>query len=127
MDRNSFDTWRTFVGSVVPTRFGSSVARFRRLQEGRRLLEVGEFDKVNNSSALDQSIINQETPEDKKIKKQVQAHQLDARREKLATLKRMKQLSMMDFNMTGGVSPIGSSGGSGGGDGYRPVSMGNKN
>ena len=130
--RNAFETWRANIGSVVPTRFGSSVARFRKLQEARKLQEFANSEssdasKVMNSSALDQAVLQAETPEDKAIKKKVEKRQFEAKRAKLQTLKRLRQLSMMDFNMVGGVSPAGSMGGSGGGDGFRPVSMQNRN
>lgn len=112
--------WRQVGRGVSVSKFEASSSKFRHLQE------LGDLGVSGLSNSFDQSPVA-DPVNDPKIRKKVMAHQFDARRERLATLQRLRELSLTDFNMIGGVSPIGSMGGAGGGgDGYRPVSMGNR-
>ena len=97
-----------------PVRFEASVGHFRNL------LEIGTGPEGNT---IDQTSAALDPLADKGVKEKLIKYNLDARKARLETLKRLRKLSLTDFNMIGGVAPTGSMSGSGGGDGYRPVSF----
>lgn len=117
MAQNPYERFRMMAG-LRPGRFESSVNRFKSLQE------LAPLAKADKSNALDQASPEMSDPlTDKAFKEKLIKHDREARKERFATLKRIRELSLTDFNMLGGVAPIGSMGGSGGGDGYRPTSL----
>lgn len=121
MTQNPYERFRTMItAGLRPGRFESSVNRFKSLQE---LAPMATADKSN---ALDQASPQADPMLDKGIRDKMMKHEKEARQARFKSLKRIRELAITDFNMLGGVAPIGSMGGSGGGDGYRPVSLGSR-
>ena len=121
MPISPYERFRMLMTGVRPGRFESSLNRFKSLQE------VGNCGVAGKNNTIDQTTPAMDPLQDKGVKEKLIQHDLDARRERFNTLKRLRKLSLTDFNMIGGVAPTGSmSGSGGGGDGYRPVSFAGK-
>lgn len=114
MHQSPYEKFRKLMTTTKPVRFEASIGRFKNL------LEIGTGPEGNT---LDQTSAAMDPLADKDVKKKLIQYNLDARKARFETLKRLRKLSLTDFNMIGGVAPNGSMGGSGGGDGYRPVSF----
>jgi hypothetical protein len=115
MSFSPYEKFRMVMAGARPGRFESSVNRFKSLQE-----LSGD---ASRSSTLDQVTPEMDPLADKGVKEKLIQHSIDARRERFQTLKRLRRLSLTDFNMIGGVAPTGSMSGAGGADGNRPTSF----
>lgn len=132
MSHPSFKRWRELGNKTMPSRFESTVNRFRRLaevttptrdrkyQQPDRRIEV---DTVTTPNALNMASSMEDPAELEKERQEERERQLDFTRSRLLTLKWIKKQARKDFNMVGGTSPTGAMGGSGGSDGARPVSF----
>lgn len=111
-----YERFRMLMSSPKPPRFEASMSYFRNLHE------VGGSSVADSNGVVDQA--TQLDPlSDKGVKEKLIKHNLAARQARFETLKRLRRLSLTDFNMIGGVAPTGAMSGSGGSEGYRPVSL----
>lgn len=109
-----FNRWR----SMRSERFDLALSRYRHLLE---FGDVADGNFAARMSALDKAAIQPDPRREEALKRKIQERSFNAKRTRLETLNRLRELSALDFGMVGGVAPIGSMGGSG--DGARPTSM----
>jgi hypothetical protein len=115
MNPTPLQRWRTLRSETA--RFDAVLNRYRHLVEG------GDTGFAEKSSALDKAAIQADPKDDAKLKKKIEARALEAKKSRIDTLKRMRELAALDFGMVGGVAPVGSMSGAGGSDGARPTSI----
>ena len=129
---SSIERWRQISKGNVPNRFESSLNKFRYLNEltnittKRRLEQPDkriEVDTETTPNILNMATSLEDPAELDQERKEERDRQLKFIRARLQTLKWIKRQARKDFNMIGGTSPTGAMSGSGGSDGYRPVSF----
>lgn len=116
MSKSPFEKWRQLRSETQ--RFDVAISRYRHL------LETGtDTGYAEKSSLLDKAALQGDPKKDAQLKKKIEKRNFEAKKSRFDALDRIRELSALDIGMIGGTSPVGSMGGSGGGDGPRPTSI----
>jgi len=128
MSLSSFERFRNLNCRITPTKLENSLSKFRHLSEAipqkddDKPTSCKDLEKIQHLQ-LNPSLANPSDKEyaDQKCKNALKI--LELKRERLATIKRLRNLSLGDITTVGGVAPSGNFGGSGGYESSKPISF----